>query len=258
METATAQDVTENNVPEVNAAALLNRDVVFNFKKQKINDVKENLSLTDEELVKPEFLAQFHLLNGDGEEVTDIADAKYLKRRTVKTRITLPDFLLALPVENQSTVADILETTVASYVKQSYVDAFEEIGAHDWDTIQKWLSSRGQRGQKWDFSDETLKAASAAFGNYITSVIGSADAGKRLEAAAKQRFTRNAIQRQANVFDDEIIMKLQKRIDEFMSYVGEQDADNFEEWAPVYQCWTDALDRHLKADTKSVDLASVL
>lgn len=254
----TNRALDQNSAGATTASDPLQRKVTFNFRKTTPKALAEQLAANLEDIYKPEFLNQFDTLDGDEKATTDVNAIKYLKRKSVSHTIQLPEFIAQLPEEDQKYVADIVENTISTYVKQNYIDAFEEVGPHDWEVIKKWIDSKGSRGAKWDFDKETLENAAKAFGQYIAQVTGNAPVGDRLEATAKARFTRASIQRHVNDFSPEVIGKIKTKLEEFMGWLGENDEDLFEEYAPVYSCWEDALNRHLAKDTEDLDIASVL
>lgn len=236
----------------------LQREYTFSFRKQTPDALAKSLGVDTKDIFDPKFLEQFELLDINDDKTSDMEKIKTLRRKPITTKLDMPEFILSIPKEDQEAAATVFENTVATYVKQAYVDAFEEIGDHSWPVVKRWLESRGSRAAKWDFDEDTFKKACAAFGNYCAEAIGIAEVGKKLEAVAKGRFTRNSIQRQTNKFDEDVINKLQQRLDEFMAWVEENDPENFDDWSPVYQCWSEALERHLRKPEKEVDLSQVL
>lgn len=247
---------TEAEAEGQNETNILQRDYTYSFKKVSVKDFQEAYSEAD--LQNPEFLKQFETVDEDGKATDKEEEIKGYRRKPIKTTLMLPEFLLAIPAENRSTVADILANTVASYVKGTYIDQFLPIGDHDWSNIQKELNQRGGRGRQLDFSEATHKSAAAHFGGFVGQSIGNDEIGGRMAKIALGKFSRSAITRQADAFDEVIIKKLLTWVEKWAMFVAEHDSDNSEEFTPVYDYWTTVLDRHLKSDNKKVDLSEML
>lgn len=253
------QAKTENATETANTNSNpLAREISFNFRKQQPAQLAKQLEVNKEEVFKPEILANFDMLDGNEKVTTDPEQCKWLKRKTEKHTVELPAILMDLPESERKYVADIMENTISTYLKINFIDSFEPVGDHSWATIKKWLDSKGTRGAKWDFDKETLEAAAKAFGQFMGQVTNNPEVGNRLEAAAKTRFTRSSIQRHVNDTSDETIQKLQKRVDEFMGWLAENDEEAMQEYSPVYDCWDAAFERILRQDKEEINVADAL
>lgn len=236
----------------------LQRTIPFNFRKQQPAQLAKQLEVNKEEVFKPEILANFDMLDANEKSTNDPEQCKWLKRKSEQHTIELPSILMDLPESERKYVADIMENTISTYLKVNFIDSFEPVGDHSWNTIKKWLDSKGTRGAKWDFDKETLESASKALGQYMSQLTSNEEVGNRVEAAAKTRFTRSSIQRHINDSSDETISKLQKRVNEFMTWLAENDEESMQEFQPVYDCWNSAFERLLRQESKNIDVAAAL
>lgn len=191
----------------------------------------------------------------------ELAKKYKYKRKSVTVTLELPEALESVTASNPSHVGFIenaITRVIADFVKTQYIDNFEPVGAHDLDTILAVQAASGSRsGVAFSFSDETLGNAVTSFINYLKAAIGNEAAAISVGAAAKQRFARSAITRSIGLYSEEVLKKLQGRVDSWGLWLEENDAENAEEFASVHACWSATLAKQLKADS-TVDIASIL
>jgi hypothetical protein len=212
---------------------------------------------------KQALMANFEAIADGSSVVEGVATPKFkYKRRSVEVELQLPDELNALVGASNPTRAALITNSIvrvlAEFVKAQYIDNFEPVGAHDLDTIAAVQAASGSRsGVAFSFSEETFLAAVASLQAFLASALGNAAAASSVAAAAKLRFARSAITRSIGLYSEEVLTKVQARVDQWGLWLEENDAENAEEFATVYACWSAALSKQLKADT-TVDIASIL
>lgn len=175
-------------------------------------------------------------------DVTEKDGIKSYKRKSVETELSLPEWVLTIPKLAQEAVTDL----VAGFVRFAYLDQFAPIGAHDWETVEKELAAAGGGRKKLDFTDELLAAVAASFGAYIGQSVNSPVVGERLKEAANAKFSMAALQKHLNAANEEIIQKLQTRLNSWAAWLAENDADKAEEMASVYEYLAGRLAKNLE------------
>jgi hypothetical protein len=197
------------------------------------------------------------VLDGSGNLVKKY---KY-KRRSVTVTLDLPDALDTVTSDKPNHVGFIenaITRVVADFVKTQYIDNFEAVGPHDLDTILAVQAASGSRSSvTFSFNETTLGNAVVSFIAYLKAVLGNEAAAVAVGAAAKQRFARSSITRSIGLYNEEVLKKLQGRVDSWGLWLEENDAENAEEFASVHACWSATLAKQLKADA-TVDIASIL
>lgn len=232
---------------ELNTVAPKTVEVSFNFKKIAA-------------LPTGEIAATFPT----GDALTDVQIAEFdrieelgkvfHKRRSIKVALIVPAVVAAL---NEPMVEAAVMRLVQDFVKDTYIDQFLPVGAHDLATISAEAATRGGRTAQFSFSAETLEAAAKSLQTYLVAAIGNADAAARIAKAANNRFARTAIQRNLGSTDEALLVKLQARLDSWGLWLNENDADNAEAFAPVFECWQSSISKVLKNDT-CIDIAAIL
>src|SRR6185437_3879130 len=109
----------------------------------------------------------------------------------------------------------------------------------------------------FSFSDATLDSAVASFKNFLAQAIGNAQAAATVSTAAKSRFTRSAITRAIGTYNEEVLHKLQGRVDQWGLCLDENASEDAEEFGPVHACWSATIAKQLKQDA-AVDISSIL
>lgn len=248
--TATAEQV---NTAQGEGQNPLVREQTFTFRKIPLADfVSLAGSVLDKEFedvtqVPSDFKSNFEFSE----------DGKTAKRKPVKGTIVLPEFIQHLPKEDgtQDIIAGIVEKELAQFVKYQYIDNFQPIGDHDLETYQKVLASSGRR-IKWDYTAEQLAAAVKSINEYISQAVGNRQVGERFAAAAKQKFSRTAIQRYLGSFDESLLNKVKVRLADWMQHVCANEPEGEEEYGTIYMMLDTALEKHLNAE--HVDVSELL
>lgn len=210
---------------------------------------------SDAEAIRPKFEAI-----ADGKDSTGADKFKY-KRKSETVTITLPEELDSLASSTTAAHAQLITAAVTrvitDFVKAQYIDVFASVGAHDLDTIAAVQAQSGSRSVAFSFSDETFEKSLVSLCNYLTAVMGNAVVAAAVTAAAKLRFARSGITRSIGKYDEEVLTKLQGRVDAWGLWLEENSPDEAEEFAPVHSCWSSSIGKQLKAD-QTVDIASIL
>ena len=92
------------------------------------------------------------------------------KRNSVEASFNVPAIA---DIAASRMLAAIVERTVQDYVKSNYVDKFEPVGAHDWNTIEAaWIAAQEATGgfSACPCSDDDFKEAQAVFSDYLDKV----------------------------------------------------------------------------------------
>lgn len=227
----------------------LNRTVTYNFKKVKEADMLATLS--DEQKSDEKFIAQFErITEGEGDKAR-----VFLKRKSFNATITLPDSIADIPVADRETIAAIVERELQQFAKTQYVDSYLPIGDHDLATYRSVVATRGSKAA-WDYTPEQLVAACGSLESYISKAVGNGTVGKKFADAAKQRFSRSAIQRYLGNFEESLLNKINVRLAGWGQHLVDNSPADAEEFGVIYEMLTDAIDKHLKAEI--VDVSSFL
>lgn len=209
----------------------------------------------DAESIKPKFEAI-----ADGKDSTGADKFKY-KRRSETVEITLPEELDSLAASTTPTHAQLITAAVTrvitDFVKAQYIDVFTTVGPHDLDTIATVQAQSGSRSVAFSFSDETFEKSLNSLRTYLTAAMGNAAVAEAVTAAAKLRFARSGITRSIGKYDEDILTKLQGRVDAWGLWLEENSPEEAEEFAPVHSCWSASISKQLKSD-QTVDIASIL
>lgn len=171
------------------------------------------------------------------------------KRKPVTAEMQMPDAFASLPPSAQ----DVLKQFIADFVRSQYLDNFEEIGAHDWETIEKAIASSGRRGAvKLEIPAEVLKAMASSFAAFITSAKGNAKAGEALASLLLKKFTVNAFKRYVGEASDLAFDRVEAMLTQWAEWVAANDADNADDCAAVYEMATRCIARNRKTEIVSV------
>jgi hypothetical protein len=218
----------------------------FNFKTKKEAEFTELLSQYPE-AEQATIAAQFDEVykNHKTEKNPDGSPLKVLagyKRKSVTFDLDLPAHVQAPDFD--SLTADLVKSLVADFVKAEYIDNFAPVGQHDWAHIREKMAEVTRRGGslKLDIPDEVWTAAAASFGEYITTSTGKAVVGDRMKAAFKGKFAITALSRHLNDTSSEIIAKIKQRLEDWAMWVAENDSDNTEDYAKLYEYLADKLE----------------
>lgn len=215
----------------------------FNFKtipEAKLPELEKGL---DNPLPKEEFEFSVHPTRGN-----------VCKRKSITATLSLPPFAAGLPELAQA----IIQSYVADYVKSQYIDSFAPIGEHSWEVIEKAAAASGRRGAvKLDISEETWAEAAASFGAYVLAAIGNKVASERMAEMMKAKFSKNAINKQASEFSENICSKLLAHVNAWGEWAAENE-ENAEDYENVFTFITDRLTKHIaviqEADVNLTDL----
>ena len=171
------------------------------------------------------------------------------KRKPVTVELQMPDAFTSLPQSAQ----DVLKQFIADFVRSQYLDNFEEVGAHDWETIEKAIASSGRRGTvKLEIPAEVLKAMASSFGAFITSAKGNAKAGEALASLLLKKCTVNAFKRYVGEASDLAFDRVEAMLTQWAEWVAVNDADNADDCAAVYEMATRNILRNRKVEVVSV------
>jgi hypothetical protein len=173
-----------------------------------------------------------------------------MRRKPVAATIELPDFVTNLP----DLAKDVITTYVAGFVKARFLDAFQPIGDHSWSAIEAWAAERGQSGRRaeFDISKEQLEEAALSIGRYMAAALRNEAAGEKFKAAVIGRYSRSAILRNLGLFNEDTIKKLQKRLEDWLAFVAENEAEAADDMAAVYDMLASKLAGHLNQNSKAV------
>ncbi len=191
-----------------------------------------------------------------------LEEGKYYKRKPEPVELTLPtqlDTLTGSP-EEIALFTGAVTRLITEFVKYQYIDNFLPVGDHSLDAIAKVQAESGSRGATAFAIDEAVYAkAVTSLEQYLAAVLNNAPAAEKVANIAKQRFTRSAITRGLGNFSEEVLNKLQVRLDAWAVAISQQPGGDemVEEFAPVHALWTGAINRLLKADA-NIDIASIL
>ena len=116
---------------------------------------------------------------------------------------------------NSALLAHLIEQHVRTYVKLNYIDKYQDIGAHDWDTLEAaHAAAIANTGgfAACPFSDEQLTAAQGAFTAYLNKVAPklSAATSKLITSKATKRACQSALA--AFGYSEATLSKLLQRI----------------------------------------------
>jgi hypothetical protein len=243
---------------------MITQKFTFNFKTLTAVMFASLLTERAETPESKEILAaQFDAIPDGTTNVDGVPTPKFkYKRKSITVDLELPQELDTLVGSSNPTRAALLTSSIvrvlADFVKSQYIDNFEAVGAHDLDTIAAVQAASGSRGGvAFSFSEATFIAACTSLLQFLTAALGNAAAANSVTAAAKLRFARSAITRSVGIYNEEVLTKLQGRVDQWGLWLEENDSENAEEFGTVYACWSAAIAKQLKSDT-SVDIASIL
>ena len=116
---------------------------------------------------------------------------------------------------NSALLAHLIEQHVRTYVKLNYIDKYQDIGAHDWDTLEAaHAAAIANTGgfTACQFSDEQLTAAQASFTAYLNKVAPklAAATSKLITGKATKRACQSALA--AFGYSEATLSKLLQRI----------------------------------------------
>ena len=116
---------------------------------------------------------------------------------------------------NSALLAHLIEQHVRTYVKLNYVDKYEPIGAHDWDTLEAaHAAAIANTGgfAACPFTDEQLTTAQASFTGYLNKVAPklAAATSKLITGKATKRACQSALA--AFGYSEATLSKLLQRI----------------------------------------------
>lgn len=176
------------------------------------------------------------------------------KRKTVSAVLSAPDWLAALDTLAKSVVQDY----IAAFVKRQYIENFEDIGQHDWEYISAEAAKVVARGgsSKMDISDDTWTGATKSFTDYITNALNRKDVGERMGGAFGGKFSPASCKKYLQEYTPAILSKVKTRLEEWAKWVVENDQDNMESFAQVFEYLDSRLDKGIAA-TK-VNLMDIL
>lgn len=198
-----------------------------------------------------------------GDEAFEITeDAKkglQFKRKSIEATLEQPEFLNSLP----KLAVEAIQDLISKFVKGRYVEKFLPIGQHDWAFIETELAKTGNRVARYDISEESWALAAESFRVYMLSQFGSnpvaAQAAGRLGEVMKAKASKNAITKQLNEFNDELVGKLRARVVAWATYAAEHETENLDAFSDVFSMVTDRLDGYSKAlEEARIDFADVL
>lgn len=111
-------------------------------------------------------------------------------RKAVEGTLNVPE-VSEIPADS-ALLAHLIEQHVRTYVKLNYIDKYQDIGAHDWDTLEAaHAAAIANTGgfAACPFTDEQLTAAQASFTAYLNKVA------PKLAAATSKLVTGKATKR---------------------------------------------------------------
>lgn len=183
-------------------------------------------------------------------EQFDKLDSGKFRRRTVKADLTLPEWAAALPTLAQ----EVILSYVAAFVRSEYLDSFQTIGAHDWETIEKAVAARGTGGRRaeFDIDDDIMSAACDSIRRFITAGTGSAEVGEKFGKAADAKMAPSAIRRNIGEPNEAAYAKIGRWLDLWIEHVGANEGDDAEDFAEVYTMLNAKLNKGRKAQTVNV------
>lgn len=192
-------------------------------------------------------------------EITEENGVRKYKRRSFDAMLDAPAFLEGLPALAIAAVQDL----ISKFVRATYVDRFLPVGQHDWEYIEKELATTGGRQPKFDISEETWALASDSFKRYMLEALGAtpsaSQASARLAEVMKAKFSKNAITKHINEFNESIIGKLQSRVVAWATWAAENETDNAADFADVFSMVNARLDGFTKSlGEAKIDFAAVL
>lgn len=209
----------------------------FSFKGKKEAELTTLLAGYDE--------ASQTVIAGEFEAITrkDKAgnDEVVYKRKAVTVDLDLPTHVQAPDYDGLT--RQLVESMVTDFVKAEYIDNFLEVSQHDWAFITAKMAEVSKRGGKLslDVSDELWNLAADSFGDYIAKKTGRAVIGDRLKAAFKGKFSMTALSRNLQDTSNEIMGKIKLHLEGWAAHVAENDADNADSFATIFQYLTDKL-----------------
>ena len=188
---------------------------------------------------------------------TEGAEKPY-KRNPVTVDITLPEVVASFSDdEGGKLMKRAIQRIVEDFVKAVYIEEFQPVGQHDWDYIAAELAKSGRGGisiavadELWQLAASTLKAWATAseLNPKLIGAFTNVIAGK---------FTENNIRKHFGTSEPETLRKIEIKINQWASWILENDKDNADDLAVVYEAITKKMDKMLKRESGEI-LANLL
>lgn len=202
----------------------------YKFKSTKADKLQELLenadSLDTRELINKHF------------EIWEVDEStreplKYM-RKPVEVTLHTPDWILGLDPLARS----VIQEYIASWVRGAYIEQFQPVGPHDWDTISADVaekarsSSTGSRATTP--SDTVLQLAAAHFGRFVAEQTNNTEIGERLEGVILGKCTQASITKHLQECSTEFVGRIQARLDTWIEYCDNTGDEHLEDLLAAY------------------------
>lgn len=155
-----------------------------------------------------------------------------LKRKSVETTITYPEFLLEL---TDAALQVLVKNAVDRYVKLTYIDEFKPVGDHSWATVSKGIVDAYNNAGSSSAPDDAVLELGQSVWNAVIASIAPALAAHSTEWIAK-RCTDAAISKMlgGNVTEARL-RKIAERVQQVAATLDTEEGKDFASAAPAFR-----------------------
>lgn len=161
-----------------------------------------------------------------------VAKIKQLKRKSVETTITYPDFLLEL---EDAALQVLVKNAIDRYVKLTYIDEFKDAGPHDWATVGKSIVDAFNNTATSAAPDDSVLELAQSVWNAVITQIAPALAAHSAEWLAKRCTDASISKMLGGNVTEARLRKIAERVQQVAATLDTPEGADFASAAPAFR-----------------------
>lgn len=185
-------------------------------------------------------------------EIVESRDkTKVWKRKTISVELEAPEWLAGIP----AAAAKLVQDGIQAFCKAEYLDAYADIGAHNWELVESWLNSSGARAASID--KDTLKRIAAMFGEFTAKLANSKKFAGPMSKLVEQRCAVSSFQRNVGDTSETSVNRIEKLLLLFAENIAANQPEDADDVSAVLSLCMRNIEKVRKGED-AVDMAAML